>query len=158
MDAAAALAFVRTHGVVLVSAKGAAPRLVEAIAGEPIHGSWWAHPKSHAIFATLQAVLASDDVLACRLLDGKITLVHRRLWPALVRLSARYPRDRLAQVHEEHTASGRHETTETPFPRWVPDDVKVQAMALSAEEAAATLGDWPSPPRVARRAPRRRQR
>jgi hypothetical protein len=158
MDADAALAFVRTHGVVLVSAKGAAPRLVEAIAGEPVHGSWWAHPKSRAIFATLQAVLASRDVLVCRLLDGKITLVHRRLWPALVRLSARYPRERLAQVHEEHTASGRHETTETPFPRWVPDDVKAQAMALGDEEATAALGNWPSTPRVARRAPRRRRR
>ena len=144
--------------MVLVSAKGAAPRLVEAIAGEPIHGSWWAHPKSHAIFATLQALVASNDVLVCRLVDGKITLVHRRLWPALVRLSARYPRERLAQVHEEHTPSGRHETTETPFPRWVPEDVKAQAMALSDEDATAALGNWQTTPLVARRPPRRRQR
>lgn len=158
MDANAALEFVRTHGVVLVSATGAAPRLVEAIAGEPVTGSWWAHPKSHAIFATLQAVVASDDVLVCRLVDGKTTLVHRRLWPALVRLSARYPRERLAQVHEQHTASGRHETTETPFPRWVPDDVKAQAMALGDEEATTMLGNWQSTVRVMRRAPRGRQR
>jgi hypothetical protein len=34
MNADAAMAFVRRHGIVLVSAKGSAPRLTEAIAGE----------------------------------------------------------------------------------------------------------------------------
>lgn len=51
-----ALAFVREHGVVLASAKGPAPRLTEAIVGEPIRGSWWAHAQSHYIYAILQAV------------------------------------------------------------------------------------------------------
>ncbi len=40
MTAEEAIAFVREHGVVLVSAKGPVPRLVEAIAGETIRGSW----------------------------------------------------------------------------------------------------------------------
>src|SRR5262249_27389889 len=111
MNADEALAFVRTQGVVLVAGKGPVPRLVEAIAGESIAGSWWGHPQGKLIFATLQSVVASSDVLVCRLVDGKITLVHRRVWPALVRLAARFPRERLAQVHEEHTASGKHETT-----------------------------------------------
>ena len=35
-----ALAFVRRHGVVLASAKGTAPRLTEAIVGEPIKGNY----------------------------------------------------------------------------------------------------------------------
>ena len=72
MTAAEAIAFVRRHGVVLVSAKGAIPRLTDAIAGEPINGSWWAHPKSHHIFAILQAVTESEDILVCRLVDGKL--------------------------------------------------------------------------------------
>jgi hypothetical protein len=151
VNAEEAIAFVRTHGVVLVSGKGPVPRLIEAIAGEPITGSWWAHPKSHQIFTTLQPVVASRDVLVCRLVDGKITLVHRRVWPALVRLAARFPRERLAQVREEHTASGRHETNETPFPQWVPDDVKAQAMALSEQEALDTLGSWEQAPTATRR-------
>lgn len=158
MNAAEALAFVRVHGVVLVAAKGPVPRLVEAIAGEPIRGSWWAHPQSHALFATLQAVVGSGDVLVCRLVDGKMTLVHRRLWPALVRLAARFPRARLAQVHEEHTRAGHHETTEIPFPHWVPDDVKAEAMALGEDEAAAALGAWQAAPVAARRTVRRRTR
>src|SRR5882672_6999285 len=158
VNADEALVFVRTHGVVLVAGKGPVPRLVEAIAGEPVSGSWWGHPRSHQIFATLQPVVASSDVLVCRLVDGKITLVHRRLWPALVRLAARFPRERLAKVLEEHTESGRHETSVVPFPQWVPDDVKEQAMALGQEEAQEALGAWALMAPTARRSARRPRR
>lgn len=58
MTANEAITFVREHGVVLVSGKGPVPRLVEAIVGEPVKGSWWAHSRSHEVFAILQAVTA----------------------------------------------------------------------------------------------------
>jgi hypothetical protein len=79
---AIALGFVELHGVVLASAKGPAPRLVEAIAGEPIPGNWWSHPKAHCIYDVLAQVRESEQVLVCRLINGKLTLIHRRLWPA----------------------------------------------------------------------------
>jgi len=143
-----ALAFVRRHGVVLVSAKGTAPRLTEAIAGESITGSWWAHPKSHHIFSILGAVTDSDQVLVCRLVGGKITLVHRRLWPSLVRLARCFAPEQLAQVREEHTPSGRHVSRLVPFPDWVPADVSAQAGAVEEQQALAALGAWiPSPTR-----------
>jgi len=142
MTAAEALAFIEKHGVVLVSAKGPLPRLTEAIAGEPIKGSWWGHPKSHQIFAILEAVTASEDVLVCRLVKRKITMVHRRLWPALVRLAKRFPPDQIAKVRQEHTASGRHINKEVPFPQWVPPEVMKQAGSISEEEAIAALGEW----------------
>jgi hypothetical protein len=141
MTAAEALAFVKEHGVVLVSAKAPVPRLTEAIAGEPIKGSWWGHPKSHQIWAVIEAVTESEDVLVCRLIKGKITLVHRRLWPALVRLANLFPPDRIAKVRQEHTASGRHVNQEVPFPRWVPAEVMTQAKFMTEEEAIAALGD-----------------
>jgi hypothetical protein len=78
MTSRQALAFIRTHGVVLEGAQGPVPSLVEVIAGEPVRGSWWSHPKSHEIFAVTRAMRASDDVLVCRLIKGKITFVHRR--------------------------------------------------------------------------------
>ena len=135
-----ALAFVAKHGVVLASAKGSVPRLTEAIINETIKGSWWAHPRSHEIFAVLEAVADSRDVLVCRLVDGKVTLVHRRLWPSLVRMAHRFPKDRLAQVHQEHTSTGKHVNREVPFPKWVPSEVKKQAKLLGEEEALLTLG------------------
>ncbi len=139
---AEALAFVREHGIVLVSAKGVVPRLTEAIVGEPIKGSWWGHARSHHIFAVLGEVTDSSEVLVCRLLDGKVTLVHRRLWPALVRLADTFSPQQIAQVREQHTASGRHITRELPFPEWVPLEVRKQAMALSEDEARDALGHW----------------
>src|SRR3990172_7740728 len=82
-----ALAFVKTNGVVLESGRGSVPSLAEAVAGGPIRGSWWGHPKGNDIFLCSRAVRQSPDVLVCRLVGGKVTYVHRRLWPALVRLA-----------------------------------------------------------------------
>lgn len=137
-----ALAFVREQGVVLVSAKGPVPRLTERIAGGPIAGSWWAHPQGRRIYAILQAVRASGDVLACRLIAGKVTLVHRRLWPALARVAERFPAEHVAQVFDEHTPSGRHGAREVPFPSWLPEDVPTAAQAMTEEEALRALGAW----------------
>ena len=137
-----ALAFVQHHGVVLASAKGTAPRLTEAIVGEPIKGSWWAHAHSHYIFSVLEAVTASEHILVCRLIDGKITLVHRRLWPALVRLAPRFAPAQLAQVRQEHTASGRHVNRIVAFPHWVPPAVVALAPTIDEQDAMAAFGKW----------------
>lgn len=137
-----AAAFVRKHGVVLESAAGPVPSLAAAIAGEPIRGSWWSHPRSHEIFELTQTIRARDDVLVCRLVLGRVTFVHRRLWPALVRAARRFPKKRLAEVHEVHTASGRHVAKEVAFPRWVPAEVATEASRLREEDALRELGSW----------------
>jgi hypothetical protein len=140
MDASAALAFVREHGVVLVSASGKAPTLTHAIAGEPIKGSWWSHPQGKHIFAVLQRVNEDPDVLVCRLLGDKLTLVHRRLWPALAALSSEIPPARLCRVTQQHTASGRHVNIEWPFPEWLPPDAAEAGRTMPREAALAALG------------------
>jgi len=134
------LGFVRTQGVVLESGTGLAPSLATAIVGEPIRGSWWAHARGREIFAATRAIRDCPDVLVCRLIDGKITYVHRRLWPALVRLSDRFPAARLAQIHEVHTASGKHIAGEIPFPKWVSREVAAMASKLDQEGALHLLG------------------
>jgi hypothetical protein len=140
MDATTALDFVRTHGVVLVSAKGPVPTLTDAIAGEPIKGSWWGHPQGKRIFALLQQVSEHEDVLVCRLVDDKLTLVHRRLWPALAAAAPCIAPSRLCRVTQEHTASGRHVNRETPFPDWLPPDAAREAGLLGVDAALAALG------------------
>ena len=142
MNSARALAFIEERGVVLVSAKGPVPRLTEVIAGEPLKGSWWGHPKGQQIFVILELVTEAEDVLVCRLVKGKITLVHRRLWPALVRLAGRLSSDKIAQVRQQHTASGRHVNEEIPFPRWVPAAMLKEAKLVSEADAIAALGSW----------------
>lgn len=134
--------FVEQHGVVLESAHGPVPNLVEAVLGERIRGSWWAHKKGRDVFRLTRAVRDSPDVLVCRLVDGKITYVHRRLWPALARLHDRLPAQRLAAVHEIHTGSGKHRVEETPFRTCVPPELWKQAENLSETDALSQLGDW----------------
>lgn len=140
MDAAQALAFVCGHGLVLASARGPVPTLTHAIAGGPIRGSWWGHPEGKRIFAILQAVQADPEVLVCRLVDDKITLVHRRLWPALAAAAPLLDHTRLARVRQEHTLHGHHENRELAFPGWLPPEVAQAARLLDPEGAVAALG------------------
>jgi hypothetical protein len=142
---ARALAFVEKHGIVLASARGPVPSVAEAIAGGPIRGSWWGHERGRAIFAALDAIADAPDVLVCRVVSGKVTFVHRRLWPALVRLGALFPRERLAWVRQEHTASGHHVNRVEPFPKWVPRAVRAEARTLDEDEARSILGPWVEP-------------
>jgi hypothetical protein len=83
-------------------------------------------------------------VLVCKLVDGKITYVHRRLWPALVRLARRFDAARLARVWDEHTESGAHRAMREPFPRWVPPEVMKEAGALTEAAAEKVLAPWPA--------------
>jgi hypothetical protein len=136
-----AIAFVKRQGIVLESARGPVSNVAEAVAGEPIRGGWWRHPRASDIFAATRAIRDSPDVLACRLLAGKVTFIHRRLWPAVVRLAKKLQKTRLAAIREEHTASGSHRMVETPFARWVSKDIREAAERLSEEEAVSQIGE-----------------
>lgn len=142
MDRGQALDFVREHGVVLVSASGPVPKLTEAIAGEEIKGSWWGHPKGKQIFPVLEDVCEHKDVLVCRLIDDKLTLVHRRLWPALAAAADHFPPSRLCRVTQVHTAGGRHRNVETAFADWLPAGVAAAAKGIGLATALAALGPW----------------
>lgn len=134
-----AMDWLREQGVVLQSARGPVPNLAEHVAGERIRGSWWGHPSGHEIFNVLEDLLASPDVVATRLINGRVTLIHRRVWPALVRLADRFPAERLAAVDEVHTASGAHRAIAVPFPEWVPAEDISAAALLTIDEALAML-------------------
>jgi hypothetical protein len=127
------------HGILLESAHGPLPNVAELVAGERISGSWWGHPASHAIFDAINTLAGSPDVVRTRLVNGKVTLIHRRVWPALVRVAGRFPIERLAAIQEEHTATGAHRALKQDFPDWVPSDVLRDAERLSEDAALAAL-------------------
>jgi antitoxin (DNA-binding transcriptional repressor) of toxin-antitoxin stability system len=58
------------------------PSATACIAGAIVRGSWWGHPQGKLIYETLTRM--TDDVAWAKLVLGKETLVHRRLWSALV--------------------------------------------------------------------------
>src|SRR5688572_446734 len=53
------------------------------LAKEPVHGSWWSHPKANEMYRVISEIDEHHDVTVVKLLGGKLTFVHRRLWPAL---------------------------------------------------------------------------
>ncbi len=139
MTAASALKFIESEGAVFVAAKGEIPTLVDAIVGERIRGSWWAHPQSHEIYALLSTLEQSPELLMSRLLQGRVTVVHRRLWPALVRLHERFSAAQLARHYQEHSRSGKHVSRAVQYPVWVPEEVKAAARKLSEADAERLL-------------------
>jgi hypothetical protein len=81
-------------------------------------------------------------VLICRLVGGKTTYVHRRLWPGLVRLAQEIGPSRLDAIREEHTKSGAHKLVTVVFPQWVPAAVAKKAQKMSERQARESLGEW----------------
>ncbi len=63
------------------------PCVVSLVIGGPAKGSWWSHPKGREIYALLEQLSAHKDVLAVKLIDDKVTFVHRRLWPAVLSIA-----------------------------------------------------------------------
>ena len=129
-----ALSFVKENGVVLESARGRVPTFVDFVAGERV-ARWWSHPKGPSIFALTRALRDSPDILTCRLIDHKVTFVHRRLWPALVKLADEFDEADLAAIREEHLPNGKHRIVVTEFPEWVPAEVLAKAKRLTAAKA-----------------------
>jgi len=60
------------------------PNIVTLLTGEAVSKSWWSHPKGRLIFAVLSDLSEHPDVLFSKLLNGKVTLIHRKLWPAFL--------------------------------------------------------------------------
>lgn len=140
MSPAQAIALVERHGVMLeASRRAGVPSLVDAIANEPVKGNWWSHPQGRTIFEATRAVRDCTEVLVCRLVDGRISFVHARLWPALARLAHCFAPERLARLREIHAQGGSHRVEEIPWPQWLPREIAAQAQRLAEAEARAAL-------------------
>jgi len=76
----------KTSGV-LVESDPSILSLVTIIVGEPIHGSWWGHPKGNLIYEIENRLVRHRDVLLTKLISGKTTFIHRKLWPAILSIA-----------------------------------------------------------------------
>lgn len=78
-------------GVLLVS-DGKRENAIHLLTGAFPRGSWWSHPAANEIYRILQRLDDHPDLVSTKLLSGKVTFVHRRLWPALLAaVTAREP-------------------------------------------------------------------
>ena len=73
----------------LLESDAAFPNVCTLITGERMRGSWWAHPLAQRIFEVNEKLEDHPDVLITKLLSGKVTFVHRNIWPELFAIGRR---------------------------------------------------------------------
>ena len=141
MTFAQAVAFIDDHGVVLESARHPVfANIADAFLGKARRGSWWGHPHGRQFFALTRLLRKHRDIVACRLIEGKVTYVHRRHWAALLRLRNVLSSDRIDVLHEVHTETGAHRVYFTSLERKVSPRTKTRAASLTVAEARDELG------------------
>jgi len=72
---------------VLLESDRAFPSITGIMVREPIKGSWWSHPRANDIHMMSQRLSQHPDAIFLKLLSGKTTYVHRRLWPGLIAIA-----------------------------------------------------------------------
>ena len=81
----------RRHGLLLLQ-DPLLPNLAALVAGAPVRGSWWGHSSGREIHRVSEQIAAHPETLTSKLLSGKVTYVHRTLWPAFLAMArAREP-------------------------------------------------------------------
>ena len=60
------------------------PCVTTIITGSRLHSSWWSHPLAHTIFHVNGQLEDHPDVLVTKLIAGKVTWVHKQLWPEIL--------------------------------------------------------------------------
>jgi hypothetical protein len=104
------------------------PSVVSVISGSPPKGSWFVHPQSHLIYAVAENLERSPELLSVPLLRRKSTLVHRRLWPALIAVATGHEKWQmeglsraqtvlLRRVERHGHVNVQNESTGIPLPR-----------------------------------------
>jgi len=73
---------------ILLESDARLPSVVTIVTGGPVRGSWWGHPQGREVYAVCKRLVSHSDVIVTKLVSGKVTYVHRRLWPALVAIGS----------------------------------------------------------------------
>jgi hypothetical protein len=74
------------------------PSFTTLVAGAPISGSWWGHRLGHEIFRLLGEFQEGLGALSAKIVNGKITYVHPRLWRPFLELALHGQRTRARKL------------------------------------------------------------
>lgn len=115
------------RGVLPLVRAGALPSLVAAVAGGPVRGSWWSHPRGKRIFALATALEETEGVLVAKLVEGKVCFVDPALVPAVLRLAS------------EPKAQARRLAALSPTARALAEAVRTASLGRRRTPRAASL-------------------
>lgn len=82
-----AIALLKADRLLMLAPHPPLRSLVEEIGGPGITGNWWGHAAGGLIFKLSSDLADHPDTLVVKLVAGKVTYVHRSLWPALLRVA-----------------------------------------------------------------------
>jgi hypothetical protein len=125
----------REYGMLLQS-DARLPSLTRLVAGERVSGSWWSHPKAHAIFAIAERLSGHPDVVTSKLLSGKRTYVHRKFWPQLLSIATARESWQLEGISQTALSLLKRVETERVMRS---DQVRTRESEVSAGEATREL-------------------
>lgn len=118
---AEALRILESTGLLMLS-DPRLPSVTGLIVGAPIHRSWWGHPQGGLIYYVVQSLAEHPHVLSTKLIAGKVTFVHRRLWPSVYSVGrsraawqVRQLSDTAAWLLDELDDEGEIATTDVPI-------------------------------------------
>jgi hypothetical protein len=123
LDFDSVLGELQLYGLLLASDK----RLISVttlVSGASVSGSWWASPHSHKIFNVMRSLTAHPDVTLAKLINQKVTYVHRKLWGALVAVGNeqapwqfRSLSPQARELFRQVTRTGAYSTNQAPDPK-----------------------------------------
>jgi transposase InsO family protein len=148
----------KAHGILLTT-DPKLPSVCAMVAGEPVRGSWWAHPRSHEMFRVLMELAAHPDVLVAKLVSGKDTFIHRALWPAVLAIGTarekwqtqrldEKSRALLAEVEKSGEVQARGKSALRLEQALLVHGVQVHTDAGSHEKILMSWGRWAKRSRV----------
>jgi hypothetical protein len=104
------------------------PSFTTLVVGRPVAGSWWGHRRGREIYRLLEEFQLRSGKLSAKLVNGKLTYVHKRLWPAFLELA----------THGERTRARRLSPLAKKLYKKVRDDDLVRVDELVTGEFADT--------------------
>lgn len=118
------------------------PSVSNLVAGRPIRGSWWGDPAGRQIYLVLNAL--GEGVAWPKLIGGKVTLVHGRLWDALATVGeqdADWQYDGLGEIERAALAIVRANGEAQSDALGIPSGVKPGKVVAELERRLLIIGD-----------------
>ncbi|MER9056730.1 hypothetical protein [Mesorhizobium sp. M0910] len=79
--------YLESQGLIPLSPAEGLVSLVDLILGPGVTGNWWSHHRANDAYNAYSALANDPDVIVIKLIDYKVTLIHRSLWACVFKIA-----------------------------------------------------------------------